>query len=73
MNYVILVPLGATVVNVLALVGNLAWSMYNSRMETKVLQHIDALKEWTDEKFRTRPICEELMRAVVERLNRAGA
>ena len=47
--------------------------MYNSRMETKVLQHIDALKEWTDEKFRTRPICEELMRAVVERLNRAGA
>lgn len=33
------------------LVGNIVWSVFNARMETKVLAHIDGLKGWADEQF----------------------
>lgn len=47
-NSALLLPI---VVSALGFAGNAAWSVLNVRMENKVLKHIDALKEWADERY----------------------
>jgi hypothetical protein len=73
MNSVFFIPLLLSVLNILGLIGNFAWSTYNSRMENAVLKHIDDLKGWVGANHRTIPMCEVLMKEIAERLSRAGA
>ena len=72
MNLQYLPAVIAGMISVLGLAANCAWAVYNARMENRVLSHIDELKTWADDRFRQRPVCEDLMKVVGERLARAG-
>ena len=66
--------------NVVALLGNAAWSIYNGRMENRILHRIDGLKDWIAMGYHNRDYCamraaacEEWQRQIQARLERAGA
>ena len=55
------------------LIANAAWSVFNSRMENKVLGHIGELKTFIDERYYDRTYIDARFGEVANRLTRAGA
>jgi hypothetical protein len=57
----------------IGLLANAAWSVFNSRMENKVLNHIGDLKGFIDERYYDRTYIDARLGEVSNRLTRAGA
>jgi hypothetical protein len=55
------------------LLANAAWAVFNSRMEAKVMAHIDGLKTWIGANYYDRAYIDARDRDLGERLSRAGA